>query len=91
MTCSEIISELQTLKKNINFYEQRKSDKRKVAKRIYNEKNVELFLQGLEERFGHILPRRHWDKIDRLIEALKDPDLTELGVLPFKEEFIEKL
>ena len=91
MTCSEIISELETLKKNIEFYEKKRNDKGKVAKKIYSEKNIELFMQGLEEKFAHILPRRHWDKIDLIIERLKDPDLTVLGVLPFNENFLEKL
>lgn len=91
MTCSEIISKLKMLKKNINFFEQRKNDKSRVYKKLYNEKTIERFMKALEESYGNILPRPYWDKIDCIIEKLKDPDLEELGAIPFKKEFLDNL
>lgn len=91
MTCSEIIAALTELKKKIEFFEQRKNDKRRVAKKIYSQNNLDLFMQGLEEQYGSILPRKYWDKIDTLIEKLKNPNLAELGAFPFNNEFLNSL
>lgn len=91
MTIDEIIKNLTELKKKIEFFEQRKSDKRRVAKKIYSQSNLDLFMQGLEEQYGNILPRPYWDKIDCLIKKLKDPDLAELGAFPLKKEFLSNL
>lgn len=91
MTCSEIIQKLTELKKRIEFLQQRKYDKRRVAKRLYSKENLALFWEGLESEYSKILPREYWDKIDPIIEKLQNPDLEELGAFPFKKEFLEKI
>lgn len=91
MRCSEIVEELKKLKRDINFYSQRASDSGKVAKKIYGDGKSELFFEGLEEKFGHLLARENWGYIDKLIEELKDPDIRFLTELPFSEDFLKTL
>lgn len=91
MTCSEIITKLKQLKKRIEFLEERRNDKGKVYKRIYNEDNLKLFYESLESEYGSLIQRKYWDKIDVIIEKLKNPDLEELGAFPFKKKFLENL
>lgn len=91
MTCEEIIAELTKLKKRIDFLNERQNNKGKVLKKIYTKENTELFFEALEHEYENLLERKYWDKIDTLIEKLKDPDLSELGAFPFNKKFLENL
>ncbi len=91
MRCSEIVKELQKLRRDINFYKNKATDTGKVAKKIYGAGKSERFLEGLNETFGHILARENWVYLDKLIEELQDPDIELLTELPFSEEFLKKL
>ena len=52
---------------------------------------MEIFRNGLIAEYSYILPPEFLSKIDILIEKLQAPDLAELGVFPFKNDFLVNL